>query len=572
MGTAEKQQLAAAAGAGKPTSDSPPPPPSSSSSMVVGNAVVLLSNWESFGLCERSGLHFDWIDAILPAAASSSTALAPASVPDGASHKTDSNSTTTATTAPTPSSTFCGVAAVLECVPKDSKLRTDQRRKLKSELRQFNARSHRARIERTAPCFAPSALPMRLSFGSSVVFGYESTRIAFVVDASPTLTCTYGFGTDHTLLIDTDNDADVCCPLDRLVPMARTFFASLVQPVPVQSPIPNHREDRAASISSSSAWIPDIAVTVMAVFPRASVSTMSGSSNNSSLLLVRDYRVNDSASASLLVRKMEEWVTGPLEAEIASRLANPAAGFAAVAAGIAATTMPQHTSHLSDLLSAGDVMLSTLSSSARPVIVLATDARALSVESMMVDVATDPDRIDVPLVVLDVSSPESHTTNHPSSTLDLAHHDGGQQSGKQFHMLSYDPTGPAFPLFLSDDSEALYGICRATGGAFYDAQLLNEAARTIAGKVPVESPLFADHIFSSKRHAVRANAVRAHSNPHTYSFSSTFALSHSSFTAWDVMGATCISGPMVHSLLAVSALSRFSPPAREARAAEILTS
>jgi hypothetical protein len=524
MVAAEKDKLAAAATAtaagvvlvNKPTtrgSSSSPPPPPPTASMIVGNAVVLLTNWESFGLCERSGLHFDWIDAILPSASSSYVA------PE-LSNRVDSTTAAAASTGPPPPpSTFCGVAAVLECVPKDAKLRTDQRRKLKSDLRQLNARAHRARIDRSAACFAPSALPLRLAFGSSVVFGYESTRIAFVVDASPTLTCTYGFGSDHTF-IDSSNEADVCCPLDRLVPMARTFFASLIQPVPIQSPIPNHREDRTATFGTSSAWIPDIAVTVMAVFPRASASTMSRSSNNSSSLLVRDYRVHDAASASLLVRKVEEWVSGPLEAEIASRLANPAAGFAAVA-GIAATTMPQHTSHLRDLLSAGDVMLSTLSSSARPVIVLATDARALSVESMMVDVATDPDRIDVPLVVLDVSSPESHTTNHSthhlSSTLSLAHHDGGRQSGKQFHMLSYDPTGPAFPLFLSDDSEALYAICRATGGAFYDAQLLNEAARTMAGKVPVESPLFADHNFSSKRHAVRANAVRMHSLQHSVS-------------------------------------------------------
>jgi hypothetical protein len=80
---------------------------------------------------------------------------------------------------------------------------------------------------------------------------------------------------------------------------------------------------------------------------------------------------------------------------------------------------------------------------------------------------------------------------------------------KSYHMLSYDPMGPTFPLFLSDDSEALYGICQSTGGSFFDRKLLEEAASTISGKVSPESPLFPDHILSAKRHSIRANAVSA---------------------------------------------------------------
>jgi hypothetical protein len=226
-------------------------------------------------------------------------------------------------------------------------------------------------------------------------------------------------------------------------------------------------------------------------------------------MLVRDFRIIDAATASVLVRKMEEWVTGPLETEIAARLAYHHGGDWR-AERVAGGMMPQYTSHLRDLLAAGDVALSTLSSAARPLIVLTTDARSLSVDAMMVDVAADPDRVDVPLIVLDLSSPHSHgasvSPNHTSLALDL-YPVGGHQD-KNYHMLSYDPTGPMFPLFLSDDAEALYGICKATGGAFFDSKLLDEASSTTSGKVSADSPLVLDHIFSAKRHSIRANAVR----------------------------------------------------------------
>jgi hypothetical protein len=293
--------------------------------------------------------------------------------------------------------------------------------------------------------------------------------------------------------------------------MARTFFESLAHPIRVKDPILKSSRGEASpvtpdpfSLANSNAWRPEIAVTVMAVFPRSA-------SPSNSLMLVRDFRVRDAATVSLLVRKMEEWVTGPLETEIAARLAYHHSGGGRADAVVAGGMMPQYTSHLRDVLAAGDVALSTLSSAARPLIVLASDARSLSVDAMMVDVVADPDRVDVPLIVLDLSTPQSHSVsvsdNPTSLALDLA--PVGGRRDKSYHMLSYDPTGPTFPLFLSDDADALYGICKAAGGAFFDWKLLEEAAKTISGKVAVESPFLSDHIFSVKRHSIRANAVRA---------------------------------------------------------------
>jgi hypothetical protein len=114
------------------------------------------------------------------------------------------------------------------------------------------------------------------------------------------------------------------------------------------------------------------------------------------------------------------------------------------------------------------------------------------------DVINDSERVDTPLVVLDLSSSSSHLPVTPS---------------EQFHdktsFLSYDPGSSSnFPLHLSDESELLFGVCRATGGAFFDLELLKEAAHTVAGKVSENSPIIDDSYFSFKRRALRPNAIQ----------------------------------------------------------------
>jgi hypothetical protein len=251
--------------------------------------------------------------------------------------------------------------------------------------------------------------------------------------------------------------------------MARTFFNSLIEPV------------SAPSMADNGIWRPQLSVTVIAIFPLGKKAETS--------LLVRDYRVHDLESAQLLADRIDEWIHSEVEVGIAERLcrrqaANPWA-------------MPLYSSSLRDILEAGDYALNVLSSEARPLIVVATDARSVSCDGI-VDVFVDIDRVDVPVIILDLSISETHATDEQLGQL---------LSGEnELNFLTYDPGGPAaFPLHLSDDSEALYGICRATGGCFLDSHLLSEASKSIVGHNPAtETP----YHYSFKRRFVKMNGVQ----------------------------------------------------------------
>jgi len=566
-------------------------------SKIVGNAVLLLKDWTKFGLAERVCYHFDLIGALqsssqqqqssqqLPSSSAlfatvSSSGRTPSSSPrssprsskkkvlqlktvrdasrsdedngdegddederrkkgDDAAAKAVDNAGGAADRQRQQQQRQqerCGVSAVLECVPQSGgpRLRSDQKRRLKAEVRNLNAQaafvkagSEPGLIDDNSVCdgggggvrcFQPPQLPLKINSSSNVVFAYETTRIAFVVDASPTLTSTFGFrGRGIVAGAASDSDASCCCPLDRLVPMARTFFTSLSKPIRIQAPTTlgqqqqQQQQQRLGTTASSTTptttvWQPELAVSVLAVFP-------SPQGGEKARLLVRDYRIRDVRSAEILADKIEDWVFRDVEYEIASRMArrggpadddeggNVAASITSLEAGL----MPLYTSNLRDLLDAGDVALSTLSSSARPLVVLATDGRSLSCGAI-IDILSDTDRTDIPIIVLDLSSPESHgglgTSRQGIGYGDLPSGD------ENFHILSYDPVGALFPLHLSDDSETLHGICKATDGCFFDCNLLNEAARTHIGHVEPESPIFADHLFSNKRHVIRPNAVQ----------------------------------------------------------------
>ena len=463
-------------------------------SSVMGNAVtvtLLLSDWERYCLSERVAYHFHLTEAIVPHDASVRR------------RKQEEREEDTL---------FCGVSSLLECVPTQQwhRLTRRQKRALKNEIRQFNVQAEAAR-QKQIYCHEPSKLPLRLNPASRVYFAYEMTRIAFCLDASPTLTSTFG----------TSGDDGGCCPMDRLANMARTFFTSLVEPIPVPS------------TTNKGVWRPQLAVTVLAVYPQQGGGSMTG-------LLVRDFRVTDADSAELLASKIEEWALGEVEAEIARRLSRRS-GLAGFYKAYDAWTVPMHSSSLRDLLDAGDVALSTLSSWARPCIVLATDGRSVSCDGI-IDIVSDSDRVDIPVVVLDLSSPSSRGTGCPT----------WQDEGEEkFHLLNYDPCGAMFPLHLSDDTEALYGICKATDGCFFDSKLLNEAALTNAGHVDPDSPLVADHFFSFKRHTIRPNGVQ------WYMLFSLSPLSPTFHSGWGRLV------PPEYIQRKLSAMSRIDPPIKE---------
>ena len=320
--------------------------------------------------------------------------------------------------------------------------------------------AEKLRQQRSLACYQPKKLPLPVNPSTRIFFAYEMTRIAFCVDASPSLTSTFGV---------IGNSNGPCCALDRLPDMARTFFNSLIEPV------------SASSLGDPGLWCPVIAVTVIAVFPLGKKSETS--------LLVRDFRVHDVKSAELLADRIDEWMHSEVELGISERMCrrNKTNSWG----------VPMNSSSLRDILEVGDYALSVLSSQARPLIVVATDGRSISCDGI-VDVFSEIDRVDSPVVILDLSMPETHAMEEKP---------GRMLSGKnELNFLTYDPGGPsAFPLHLSDDSEALYGICRATGGCFLDSDLLTEASKSVAGQNPAtETP---NH-YSFKRRFVKMNGVQ----------------------------------------------------------------
>ena len=490
-------------------------------SSIVGNAVILLSNWDKYRLSERLCYHFDLTQALSLGTMTTTTTT------------TISTSTTTTTTTTSgggggdqPDDScrhpVAGVVALLECVPRDGRLRTDQRRKLKNDMRIFNAAATALRREHTtmsssSSCYQPPRLPLRINPSSNVFFAYEYTRMAFIIDASPTLTSSYGMpgtvdpewkATAAPASSSSSSPYAHCyCPLDRILPMTKTFFHAMAQPIRVPGAL------------AQGYWQPALTVTILAVFPRTTSARVhhrgagaAPGGTATTRLLVRDVHIRDAASVDQLMPQFQEWIHGEVETELARRLSEPVTAFDS-------GTMPLYASTLRDFFEAGDLALNTLSSTARPIVVVATDGRSMACDAV-IDIVSEADRVDIPLVVLDLSSPQSHAT---MSSTDHGGGGGGGGAGglllssqqdfqrsflEDFRSINYDPLGALFPLHLSDDSEHLFAVCKATGGCFFDATLLEEAARTSAGHVPPESPLSADHYFSSKRHTIRPNAVQ----------------------------------------------------------------
>ncbi|CAJ1954420.1 unnamed protein product [Cylindrotheca closterium] len=380
----------------------------------VDTAHFLLNNYGRYGLAERVCYHFDLIEAL-------------------GTSKTKSNQSTGDHVL---SSAFSGVTGLLDFSPvgTSNKMQKRQRRAIRNQTQKFNEDAKRLRNTSDTCCYQPRQLPLRVHPTSRVYFAYEVTRIAFCLDASPSLTNTCG--------VSGGSKVD-CCPLDRLPQMAKTFFTALV------------KEVESTLITDGGHWTPEVAVSVIAVYPLGKKVETD--------LLVRDFRVKDLQSAEMLVKKIDHWIHHEVEYGISERMCreNPASTFC----------VPMYSSSMRDILDTGDYALSVLSSEARPLIVVATDCRSVSCEGI-VDVYLDIDRVDVPVIVLDLSSPETHAMAGKKASM----------KKKELNFLTYDPANPsAFPLHLSDDSEALFGICRATGGAFLDSNILQDASERIVG-------------------------------------------------------------------------------------------
>jgi len=427
--------------------------------LSVGDATavtLLLSDWSNFGLSERVCYHFDLIETLQAASGDHVIKRAVTESPSLSLHI---------------GTKVCGVAALLECIPSLSvnQLTKRQRKTLKNLIKQFNDEALTVQTEKRLACHQPSYLPLPLNPITRLACAYELTKVAFCLDASPTLVSMFGAG----------NDNDVCCSLDRLPEMVRIFFMSMIEPIVLPYMGGNQ-----------TGWTPILAVTVIAVYPR-------GPDTSNSSLLVRDFRVYDRNSALEISKKIGEWALGEVESQISTRLSSR--GAASACDGYDSWTIPKYSTNFRDVLEAGDVALSLLPVEARPCIVVATDARSVACDGIL-DLFADNRRHDTPLFLLDLSASKSHLRTGILTN---------EGTCSDSSLLLYDPGGSsAFPLHLSDDSESLYGICKATGGAFFDMELLIEAANNLAGQLPDRSPLAADQYLVNRRRTMKPNALQ----------------------------------------------------------------
>ena len=364
----------------------------------------------------------------------------------------------------------CGIAQVLECIPSvhHNRLSRQQRSFLKTSLMQLNQRLDASDL----PCMEPTRLPVRLNAQTRVSFAYETTRVALLIDASPSMTATFGVSQMES------TDDGCCCPMDRLPGMARTLIHALAEQVPLP-----YRQGY---------WQPKLSITVLAVYP-----AVNGDENGDrTSLLVRDWTVSDSSSAETLSRHLQDWVFHTVEEEVASRVRRRTSKSLGINLETFADGKILAPTTFTDWWQAGKAALAALTSAARPCIIVATDGRSVSTDRGL----DDPDGRDTPVFILDLSSPVQprQSEDNPMQLM---------QS-----MMQEDP-GADFPLYMSDDREALFHISRTTGGCLWDRALLFEAANTRVGQVPPDSPLAVDQYLGKlvrkhQPHMIRPNAVQ----------------------------------------------------------------
>ena len=383
-----------------------------------------------------------------------------------------------------PTNIICGVVSLLECVTGGG-IQPDRqtKRALRSKHREFNTRAQvawgtlkRKRDKKLGStiggiqrkCYQPRSLPLSLSPNTRVAFAYELTSIAILVDASPSLTSTVGIMDNFGGIGEEKSSVpsnEYCVPLDRLGPLIKTYLQGLVKPINVP---PVSVSGRGISLGK---WTPNLAVTVVAVYPPTSTE------NTSVGLLVRDYRVTDEASALELAHQVERWALREVEGKIAQRL-----DFADGLSALGSFSLPSSTqqmngsltsvkSSMQDLLDVGNAALDTLPLEGRPSLLIATDCSNVycggAFESL------NNFNVDVPVSILDLSS-----NNRPPSQ---------------------DIT--------ANDSQSLKDTCNISGGIFINSEQLDSFISEIAGSSCSAGPTI-DYHFSFKKRSIKPNRLQ----------------------------------------------------------------
>lgn len=236
----------------------------------------LLSDWSNFGRCDRTFYHLELIGS------------SQQQQYQNLSQNQRLSITATEESTRSDTGTCCGVVGLLECVPLTplNKRTRRYRRHFREKIRAFPKRLGNCASKNggtSTSCHRPiKSVPLPVSNITRVTFAYELTNMVVCIDASPSLTM---LGSSESSL----------CAIDNLGPMLRTYLTSLVSP-----------------FSSTTSWTPNLAITVLAVFPQ----------DSDSMVLVKDYRVHDLKSAQILSDRVENWVLREVEDEIATKLSN----------------------------------------------------------------------------------------------------------------------------------------------------------------------------------------------------------------------------------------------------------
>jgi len=384
----------------------------------------------------------------------------------------------------TNSSIICGVVSLLECVTGGG-IQPDRqtKRALRSKHREFNTRAQvawgtlkRKRDKKLGAnsgtqrkCYQPRSLPLSLSPNTRVAFAYELTSIAILVDASSSLTSTLGIMDNFGGIGEEKSSIpsnDYCVPLDRLGPLIKIYLQGLVKPIAVP---PVSVSGRGIALGK---WTPNLAVTVVAVYPPTSAENSAASAG----LLVRDYRVTDEASALELAHQVERWALREVEGMIAQRL-----DFADGLSALGSFSLPSSTqqmngsltsvkSSMQDILDVGNAALATLPPEGRPSLLVATDCSNVycggAFESL------NNFNVDVPVSILDLSS-----NNRPSQDI------------------------------TANDSQSLKDTCNISGGIFINSEQLDSFISEIAGSPCSAGPTI-DYHFSFKKRSIKPNRLQ----------------------------------------------------------------
>ena len=338
-------------------------------------------------------------------------------------------------------------------------------------------------------CHQPSRLPLPLSVNTRVSFAYELTSIAVVVDASPSFVslseCKYDLDLYRAGGGNGGIAAEPCCiPLDRLGPSLVSYFRGLVQPIELPP----------VAVSGVGVtfgkWTPNMAVTVVAVYPPSEEGRQASSS-----VLVRDWRICDVVAALKLTAEVEKWARSKVEDTIATRISTrDSAGTNShnnlSTLGDFASPLEQSigswanvTSFMNDMLEVGDAALKTLPKEGRPLVLICSDCKNVHC-SWALGSFGETTRADVPISVLDLSGLGVEV---PASTL---------------------------PMNLTDNSStSMRDLCHSTGGIFINPATLEAAGVTkIGSNIDESSPLYSlqdDHYLGvAKKRSLRPNILQ----------------------------------------------------------------